>query len=396
MVETDEITVEKTIEEIIIDIINDIFEKNNIINSFLEEYGKLTKDHCTIAKKINKIKNILYISELEFEYEEYKKIINDKLKNILSSEDAIIQNINQNGVEASMTFINQKNSSIKVELKEIEKIIMHIFDYSILSAEKIDIRNLIKKYKQQLSSAIQDIKVKTQKIFNEFDNKNTEINEKQKNNELKNKEIASQMSELETSISNKISQYEREFSDLKKTAEDRFAKLQSDVEAKDEEISKLIGLVGNKANIGEYMKYADKAYKERIIWQIATLSIFIIAFVALMVITFRTKDYNMGTLIKYVITIILFGMSGYTAKQAGNLRKDEVYFRKQQLELSSIDVYLADMPDSIKQNIKVDLSSKIFGQARETYKNKYDDTANTTIDKISKMLENILNTINKN
>ncbi len=396
MVETDEITVEKTIEEIIIDIINDIFEKNNIINSFLEEYGKLPKDHCTVAKKINKIKNILYISELEFEYEEYKKIINDKLKNILLSEDAIIENINQNGVEASMTFINQKNSSIKVELKEIEKIIMQIFDYSILSGEKIDIRNLIKKYKQQLSSAIQDIKVKTQKIFNEFDNKNTEINEEQKNNELKNKEIASQMSELETSISNKISQYEREFSDLKKTAEDRFAKLHSDVEAKDEEISKLIGLVGNKANIGEYMKYADKAYKERIIWQIATLSIFIIAFVALMVITFRTKDYNMGTLIKYVITIILFGMSGYTAKQAGNLRKDEVYFRKQQLELSSIDVYLADMPDSIKQNIKVDLSSKIFGQARETYKNKYDDTANTTIDKISKMLENILNTINKN
>ena len=36
--------------------------------------------------------------------------------------------------------------------------------------------------------------------------------------------------------------------------------------------------------------------------------------------------------------------------------------------------------------------NKIFVQAGETYKNKYDDCANEAIDKISKMIEKITNT----
>lgn len=387
---------EATIEELIITNIDQAFEKSNIINSNLEENGILKNEHMIINNKINKIKSTLHICELEFEYDDNKKAINERIDNILTAQNTIINNIEEKGVENSLTIINQKINIIKTEVKELEKKLLEIFDYSILFGDNADIRNHIKKYKQQLTFATQDITNKTERALEELKEKSSALKEAQNVNEVRNKEISLQMDELNTSITKKVSEQDKEFEGLKKSTEDKFYLLQKNIENKDEEISKLIGLIGNKANVGEYMAYADTASEERKKWQKATMIIFSLAFISMMLITFCTKDYNITTFVRYIVSVILLGMSGYTAKQAGNLRKDEVYFRKQQLELSSIDVYLADMPDGIKQNIKVELSNKIFGQARETYKNKYDDNANDTIDKISKMFETILNSINKN
>ena len=157
----------------------------------------------------------------------------------------------------------------------------------------------------------------------------------------------------------------------------------------------MIGLIGNKANIGEYKSNADKAHKERIIWQILTVIIFFVAFLLMGLITLFTKDYNITTLARYVVSVILLGMSGYTGKQASNQRKDEVYYRKQQLELSSIDIYLDNIPDTVKVEIKKELSNKIFGQAGETYKSKYDDNSTETLDKMNKILTTVIENIKK-
>ena len=67
------------------------------------------------------------------------------------------------------------------------------------------------------------------------------------------------------------------------------------------------------------------------------------------------------------------GAATYTAKQASNSRKDEIYFRKQELELASIDVYLENMNDDSCEEIKKTLATKMFGQAQNTYTNKYDE-----------------------
>ncbi len=131
---------------------------------------------------------------------------------------------------------------------------------------------------------------------------------------------------------------------------------------------------------------ADNAHAERVKWQIATVIIFGVVFAMMFFITILTKNYNITTVVKYIVSVILLGMSGYTAKQASNLRKDEVYYRKQQLELSSIDVYLDDMPDTLKEKIKENLSNKMFGQARETYQNKYDEETNNILEKDTKIL----------
>ena len=58
-------------------------------------------------------------------------------------------------------------------------------------------------------------------------------------------------------------------------------------------------------------------------------------------------------------------------------------------------VYLDDIPQETKILIKKELSNKIFGQAGETYKSKYDDNTNETLDKVVRLVENLSHTITK-
>ena len=137
--------------------------------------------------------------------------------------------------------------------------------------------------------------------------------------------------------------------------------------------------------MGEYGKNADKFRKERFFWHFITIGLFIIGFGLTIYFTLKLKSFNEIAILKYIVSFILMGASGYTGKQASNARKDELYCRKQQLELASIDVYLESVDETIRKEIKRDLSSKIFGQAQNTYKNKNNDTNNL----VAQMLEEL-------
>ena len=110
-------------------------------------------------------------------------------------------------------------------------------------------------------------------------------------------------------------------------------------------------------------------------------------------VTIKSKDYNKFTIFKYIISAILMGASTYTAKQASNSRKDEVYYRKQELELASIDVYLESMEPANREEIKKNLSTKMFGQAQNTYTNKYDDKKGFSSDDVVKIIESLKNLV---
>ena len=375
-----------------------------------------------INKKIRKIIKYINNSELTFEMSSTKILLKEKLNSILLAETTISQILNDESENSSE--IEKRMDSIINTIKELEPIVNSIVDVSVYMARD-GIKNSIQLYKRELKNLTTEIEELKEKTTDEFkkikENDNNEleiINKKQEetqNNindqivefnakisemqntiDLKNEELENLKDSYNKTLENIQQNYENKIMSLESQATDDFDKIKDDISKKDEKISELIGIIGNKANVGEYKTNADKAHTERVRWQIATVIIFGIAFVMMGLITLFTKDYNITTLARYVVSVILLGMSGYTAKQASNQRKDEIYFRKQQLELASIDIYLDDMPDDIKVEIKKDLSNKIFGQAGETYKNKYDDSSNETIDKISKIIENMANVITKN
>ena len=371
-----------------------------------------------ITSKIKKIEKYINNSALTFELNETKISLKNNLNSIYTAESEIAQILvsnpeNQTGIKAAI-------DSIIIIIKKIEPIISSIIDVSIYMTRN-GIKNNLQVYRRGLNKLADDIEQLKENTTDEFrkikenddkeledfngkqeeaqqniDNQIVEFNDKisemQNAINTKNDELKTLEDNYNQTLENIKENYENKIADLENQAINDFDKIKEDINKKDEKISELIGIIGNKANVGEYKTNADKAHTERVRWQIATMIIFGIAFVMMVLITLFTKDYNISTLARYIVSVILLGMSGYTAKQASNQRKDEIYFRKQQLELASIDIYLDDMPDEIKVEIKKELSNKIFGQAGETYKNKYDDCANEAIDKISKMIEKITNT----
>lgn len=406
----------------------------NEIYGLCEEIARINSDnikklkrteeekHVYINKKLRKIIKYINNSELTFEMSSTKILLKEKLNSILLAETTISQILNDES--ENLSEIEKRMDSIINTIKELEQIVNSIVDVSVYMTRD-GIKNSIQLYKRELKNLTTEIEELKEKTTDEFkkikENDNNEleiINKKQEetqNNindqivefnakisemqntiDLKSEELENLKDSYNKTLENIQQNYENKIMSLESQATDDFDKIKDDISKKDEKISELIGIIGNKANVGEYKTNADKAHTERVRWQIATVIIFGIAFVMMGLITLFTKDYNITTLARYVVSVILLGMSGYTAKQASNQRKDEIYFRKQQLELASIDIYLDDMPDDIKVEIKKDLSNKIFGQAGETYKNKYDYSSNETIDKISKIIENMANVITKN
>lgn len=391
------------IEQEIYELCEQIENINNENQKQIKKIVDMDKQNY-VTKKIKKIIRYINGIELALELDNDKNIIKEKL-NIIYTAEQTISDILADDPE-NVDEINKRINSIINTIKEIDPLVTSMFDLSIY-LQKNGIKNNVALYRTELNNLndeISSIKENTEEEFRVIKETKmqelSEINKKQEEvkNDIDNQfvDFTQKMEKSDNKLKNIEESYKTKFEELEKKANQDFDKLKEDIGKKDEKISELIGLIGNKANIGEYKSNADKAHTERIRWQIATVIIFGLAFLLMGIITYSTKDYNITTLARYIVSVILLGMSGYTGKQASNQRKDEVYYRKQQLELSSIDVYLDNMPETTRIEIKKELSSKIFGQASETYKSKYDDNTNETLDKIVKLVENLSNNITKN
>lgn len=380
-----------------------------------------------------------YLEENDLDNDELKKIkrLLFKLRNI----DVIIENIDEELVYNDInndydsfnnycnSFLEGNNNYLSNMMSVSDSMIKNLLkyvDYNMILNNRSNIKNYVKSYKQEitrqtnsLESEVNDILEYIKQQKNIIENENTEINSKIKevndkldnlnNNQVELKDNVDKfLNETKDSINEIIKNETDNLNILKENSEkelqdnydslsedykNRFEELLSDISQKDEEISKLIGIVGEKARIGEYKKNADSSHKERLIWQRITVVLFLVAFGLMLYVTLTSKDYNKYTVFKYIVSAILMGAATYTAKQASNSRKDEVYYRKQELELASIDVYLENMKPENREEIKKTLSTKMFGQAQNTYTNKYDDKKGFSVDDLVKIIEAIKNKI---
>lgn len=231
-----------------------------------------------------------------------------------------------------------------------------------------------------LSEDLENIKSSITNINETVDNLVTdEKNKFEKNNLLHTELFEEKMAEIDKESEDK-------FNDISSEYREKFDVLLEEIKQKDEKISELIGMVGEKSKIGEYKENADNAHKERMFWQALTVMLFAISLFLTVYFTITIDNYTKMTFFKYSIALIILGVSTYTGKQAGNSRRDEVYYRKQQLELASIDIYLESMKVENREEIKKQLATKMFGQAYKTYSNKYDDSK-INIDKAIKLLK---------
>lgn len=376
-----------------------------------------------------------YICNIEFNVDETNKInrLFFKLRNIDSISEnvdeslysSIIENDYKNLINYCDNFCNGNhnclNNLFNITNSILNNILQYI-DYSILLNNKTGIKNGVKNYKTEITrqsnligKEIQELMEYMHQLKKNLEDEDSNINMlfgglNKKTDELDNKQTTINknadelISQSKTRIESLIKEekekleknYESEknglnskFDEIAKENVEKFDKLYEDVKAKDKQISNLLDIVGDKARIGEYNKNANASRLERFVWQGVTILLFIVALLIMMYVTFCIENYDKFTIVKYLISAIIMGAATYTGRQASNSRKDEVYYRKQELELASIDVYLDNMSQPNKELIKKELSSKMFGQAQNTYTTKYEDKNSFSIDDLIKIIESI-------
>lgn len=376
-----------------------------------------------------------YICNIEFNVDETNKInrLLFKLRNIDSISEnvdeslysSIIENDYKNLINYCDNFCNGNhnclNNLFNITNSILNNILQYI-DYSILLNNKTGIKNGVKNYKTEITrqsnligKEIQELMEYMHQLKKNLEDEDSNINMlfgglNKKTDELDNKQTTINknadelISQSKTRIESLIKEekekleknYESEknglnskFDEIAKENVEKFDKLYEDVKAKDKQISNLLDIVGDKARIGEYNKNANASRLERFVWQGVTILLFIVALLIMMYVTFCIENYDKFTIVKYLISAIIMGAATYTGRQASNSRKDEVYYRKQELELASIDVYLDNMSQRNKELIKKELSSKMFGQAQNTYTTKYEDKNSFSIDDLIKIIESI-------
>ena len=394
-----------------------------------------TIEKYNLKETIKNIEKHILSCNLSDSEKENINIILFRMKNI----DVIIENIDEDLITSDtesdykslisycQNFLNGSNSYISNMLSISNNILNNLIkyiDYNSLFNNKSNIKGYIRNYKYEITKQNNILKEEVSGILeyindkkNNIDQEDTELNDKIQNlknefdvlennqDELKNSvekfldESKQNIGEMLETENNNINEFknnskkdlDNKFETLSNEYKEKFDNFLKIIEEKDKKISTLIGIVGEKTRIGEYKKNADKSRIERIIWQVLTIVLFLSAFGLMLYVTLTTKDDSKYMLFKYIVSVILMGTATYTAKQASNSRKDEVYYRKQELELASIDVYLENMQPENREEIKKILSAKMFGQAQSTYTNKYDDKKGFSVKDVLKIIEAIKN-----
>lgn len=90
---------------------------------------------------------------------------------------------------------------------------------------------------------------------------------------------------------------------------------------------------------------------------------------------------------KIFVTIAFGILAAFSVRQADKYSAIEMINRRYQLELSSIDPYLVNLPEEIQEKVKVELSKKLFGNTDIKLPLQEKETTGNMIDLLQMLLK---------
>ncbi|WP_422485021.1 hypothetical protein [Gudongella sp. DL1XJH-153] len=312
----------------------------------------------------------------------YFKEVNQIASSLI--EDKIVSRFNNLNlsIENALIHVNYINSlSTSEDLTGLREDITSIrrsisaFRGSIEREHKKSIDELMKE-KEELHDSLTDLNTKIEseklRIDNFIDNGQKTINS------FQNKYLEASETRSKDFISS-IDEYSGKFEEfMRKTNEEKDYYMNS-LDEHREEVENIVGALSINGLASGFKKEADTERWNRWIWHVATLG-FIIALIYFsidFVNSFRSMDsvsaeISWALVFARLIVVSALGTAfGYCAKQASTHSKNERYNRLMQLELASINSYLANMPEATQYEIKELLTERLFGKAEVVLKESF-------------------------
>lgn len=164
-----------------------------------------------------------------------------------------------------------------------------------------------------------------------------------------------------------------------------------------DDAAKVFGVVVNTLQAGAYSSYANEEKKTANLLRWSAIALMILG-VAILVVPEIAKiiedskgyvlDWHM-TLGRIPFSIILFVPAFYLARESNKHRNTEVSNRRRELILSTIDPYLALLPDDKAQQIKLEIAKGIFSEGAMPTTDSSTDEAGNVIAQIANLIKQV-------
>ncbi|QNL13375.1 apolipoprotein A-I [Microcystis phage vB_MaeS-yong1] len=139
------------------------------------------------------------------------------------------------------------------------------------------------------------------------------------------------------------------------------------IEAQLVKVETLVKIISNTSMAGNFKSQADAARRTGRFWQ----ALAVVALAGLVIFTATSyADYDASMdwiplVSKGLVTISLIVLAAFSVRQLDRYHETEKSHRRYELELSAVDPYLTGLPDSVKNEVKVKLAEKFFGNTAE-------------------------------
>lgn len=184
---------------------------------------------------------------------------------------------------------------------------------------------------------------------------------------------------------------------------DEASTLIGDMNEKHEQILQIHGLVGTDGVAGGYQKGAKEEHDAANLWRKISMGTLLITAAWILLKYFLGFDLTVAGQTNWAeiitaasLTLVLLGAAGYASKQSKLHRDTEQHLRWFALEVKAIDPFLSSLPEEQRNDLKNQLSQKLFGQNRLTSDNNDGSIDPAAFKSITDLVLNVIKATGRN
>ena len=145
------------------------------------------------------------------------------------------------------------------------------------------------------------------------------------------------------------------------------------IETQKEHAQKLVGIITNTGMAHGFQKTANEERKQAQIWSgvaVVSMSVWIITGCVFFAFTYD-KDITFASVLRqFLISTPFVLLSGFSAMRVSQHQKNERLMRQSELEIASIDLFLATLSDTDRNEVKREFATRYFGQRESNEKSE--------------------------
>lgn len=316
-----------------------------------------------IQNECTNIHSLLQSYENYLTQDAHLNTINTRLDNILANIIAIPQLVDSDAVEGIRETVISFRRAVGQNRKRMETL-------QELYSSKIE----------ENTSYVDSLNTSFNQLTEQFDSKNSEFEDRleQALTDFNNRweKLHTDNEEVIKETINKLEQYQQSFLDESKKKQEEYDGI---LEEHKKSVESLVGIISTNSISGHFKEVADKKEKLTSNWQKTTLVGFLLTIAFGVYAFIFTKDLDWPSLVaRFIVTTALGSFTAYAARQAAKNEVEERSNRKMEVELKTLNPYIASFSEEDQVKLKEQLFPLIFGRTDLTDKNQEQAPASQT------------------